>query len=550
MYHHATFASCVALFWMRLALVIILLMLQCFPHLVRGQSAALLLHTADSMYEQNDYASAIKTYLQALQLAEKTGDQASECSATVAVARCQYRLHDRTASMTWFYRYLKVVEQNRADSLLSDAYYFIGVMYIERSQVDSAEKYAFKAIGLMEKAGDYAKLAKTYCTLSELHMNGTKNVSKIEQALDNAEKYAQLSGDESMLAFSATKRFNYHYFFRKDYRTALIHINKAEKLYQETGNREAILNSYRGKAECLIMLRDTTAINYIENWFLFKDSVFHADKAIQIAQFETLYEVERKEQANQLLQQQNDLAAQKVYARNVTIFSLLALLGLSIVLGLWWVNRNNRIKSEAELAMLQNQQLEKERIARDLHDNVGGQLAYMIHTLEHAKDGPTEKRKQILEDVGQSARSVIKSLRETIWAINDSNIKTIDLIDKLKLHARTLFRNTDVELSFTQDIDPESELQALVGLNLYRICQEILTNAFKHSKASQLRVSFRSQNGKLMVTITDNGVGFETGLNAADSYGLQNIRKRAAESNISLSLKTSIDQGTEYLLIV
>jgi signal transduction histidine kinase len=53
-----------------------------------------------------------------------------------------------------------------------------------------------------------------------------------------------------------------------------------------------------------------------------------------------------------------------------------------------------------------------------------------------------------------------------------------------------------------------------------------------------------------MVTITDNGVGFETGLNAADSYGLQNIRKRAAESNISLSLKTSIDQGTEYLLIV
>jgi hypothetical protein len=122
----------------------------------------------------------------------------------------------------------------------------------------------------------------------------------------NAEKYAELSQDKAMMAFAASKRYNYAFYLKKDYDKALKYISKAEKWYLETGNREAIVNAYRAKAECFIMLRDTAAITYMRKWIAFKDSVFQEEKVLNIAKYETLYETEKKEQENILLQQKNE----------------------------------------------------------------------------------------------------------------------------------------------------------------------------------------------------------------------------------------------------
>lgn len=507
------------------------------------QLAETTLREAKQLYEQNNYPLAQEKYLEALKQAEEQNNQAAMARASLSIAKCHYFLYDHTASFKWSYNAMQIARKNNLDTLLSQAYYFLGVLYIEAKKIDSADKYSFKAIELMLKENDYARLSQTYSTLAELHLNTSKNPAKIEKMIAEAEKYAELSNDKGMMAFAASKRYNYAFFLKKDYEEALKYVNKEEELYLETENREAILNAYRAKAECLIMLRDTSARTYMLKWFEFKDSVLQAEKAVNIAKYEILYETEKKEQENKFLQQENEL-------NRLVIMIVTTVLLLIIVVGLWIFNRNNLKKKQHELLMLQKLQNEKERIARDLHDNVGGQLSYIIYSLDGINDEDKEKRMEVTESINQSVRSVISSLRETIWAISDANIIVQDFSDKLKLFARTLFKHSNTEIYFNESIKTKRELNALIALNLYRICQEILNNAFKYANATEVKIEVQCEEEKMLIAISDNGVGFDLNTENNEGYGLQNIKNRAVEFGIALTLETQLKKGTKYRLLV
>jgi len=508
-----------------------------------AQTAESLLRHAQQLYEQNHYDAAQEKYLVALKQAEAENNPAAVVHASLSLARCYYFLNDHTASFKWSYNALHVVQRHHLDSLLSRTFYFLGALYIEDGRVDSAEKYSLKAIEFFLKEKNYSRLSQTYSTLAELHMSTSKDITKIESMISNAEKYAELSQDKGMMAFAASKRYNYAFYLKKDYNEALTYINKAEKLYLETGFREAILNAYRAKAECLIMLRDTAARNYIMQWFAFKDSVFRAEKALNVAKYETLYETQKKEQENKLLQQKNE-------RNSLLLLIVIVVFLLLIVLGLWLYNRNILKNKQQELLLLQKLQHDKERIARDLHDNIGGQLSYIIYSLDGINHEDKEKRSEVAGSINQSVRSVINSLRETIWAINDANIDAQDFSDKLKLFARNLFKHGKTKINFTENIKTKREMNSLVGLNLYRICQEILNNAFKYANATEVKIDLQCDEEKLLIIIGDNGIGFDITHQNKEHYGLQNIKKRAIEFGISLKLETGINKGTRYELLV
>jgi signal transduction histidine kinase len=508
-----------------------------------AQKAQTILHEAQRLYEANLYDAAQEKCLVALKQAEKENNPAIKALASFWLARCYYFLNDRTNSFKWSYNALDVIESHDLDSLLSRTFYFLGALYIEAEKVDSAEKYSLKAIELLLKEKNFSRLSQTYSTLSELHMSTSKDIGKIESMISNAEKYAELSQDKAMMAFAASKRYNYAFNMKKDYDEALRYVNKAEKLYLETGNREAILNAYRAKAECLIMLRDTSAKTYMRKWFAFKDSIFQKEKALNIAKYETLYDIEKKEQENKFLHQEIEL-------NHLMLIVIGFVFLLVIALGLWLYNRNNLKKKQQELLLLQKLQNDKERIARDLHDNVGGQLSYIIYSLDGIKDEDKEKRSEVTDSINQSVRSIISSLRETIWATTHTNIDVQDFSDKLKLFARNLFKYGNTQINFTENIKTKRELNSLLGLNLYRICQEILNNAFKYANSSEVIIDLKCEEDILLIVISDNGVGFDIKQESKEHYGLQNIKKRAEEFGISITLESEINKGTKYVLWV
>jgi signal transduction histidine kinase len=530
---------------MKMKSAILMSLLLCVLGVLRliSQNSDTLNKQAGRFYFQNKYDLAQEKYLQAIKKAEEENKPTLAALSSMSLARCYYFLYDHPSAFKWSYYALNTVQKHKIDSLTSRACYFLGVLYIEDEKVDSAEKYSLKAAELFMQEKKYARLSQTYSTLGELYLNTSKDTLRVKEAIANAGRYAVLSGDKSMMAFAESKWYNYYFFYKKDYPQALMHVNEAEKLYHESGNREAILNAYRAKAECLIVLRDTSARTYMLKWFSFKDSILQAEKSANIAKYELLYETEKKEKENKILHQEIEL-------HRLLLLIALAVVLLLIVLGLWLYNRNNLKKKQLELQMLKNLQSDKERIARDLHDNVGGQLSYIVYSLDGINDEDKEKRKEITESIYQSVRSVINSLRETIWAISDAGIKVQDFSDKLKVFSRNLFKHSDTQLFFVENISNERELNALLGLNMYRICQEILNNAFKHARAKKVKMILKNDETGLRISICDDGIGFDTGLTGKEQYGLQNIKKRAEEFGITFILETELNKGTCYTLTV
>jgi len=232
---------------------------------------------------------------------------------------------------------------------------------------------------------------------------------------------------------------------------------------------------------------------------------------------------------------------------NVLLFEILVLsLGLAFDFRNFIIERKNR-----EIEALKALQKEKQQISRDLHDNVGGQLSYMLYSLNDIEHGAQEKRRLLAANFERSIRQVISNLRETIWAIKEENIPVSDFSDKLKVYTRTMFAGTGVNITFSEQIEQETVLKNNLGLELYRICQEIVNNAFKHAHAGSLEVKIKAGD-TVLVEIRDNGVGFTHAPEQihGETYGLSNIFKRASESGFEISLHTEPGQGTAYRIAV
>ena len=509
------------------------------------------LKQARELYKARQFGPSMQKYLKVLQLAEAKDDYIMTAHAALNAGNCRYYINqsNRPAIIQWWYRALNIAAKHGVDSVMAKAANNIAMLYTEANKVDSAEKYSQIAINHFMRIKDYGKvsIAHSFAAIRSLKL---KQFTKADSLLTKAEYYAALGKDNSHMGYAALNRSDW-YAHKNNYKQAIRYIDTAEKHYRTATDWDGLRYAYSKKITYLAKLGDTATARYALLWYKMTDSMLRVENAAKTAEYETLYKTEKKEKENQLLQQQNQLKQLQLEANARNLFVLIVVFLLFVAVVLWWLNRNNLKKKQRELNLLKEMQSEKERIARDLHDNVGGQLSYVIYSLDGINNEDEETRTEVTESINQSVRSVIGSLRETIWAISDANIKISDFSDRLKVFAKSLFKHTSTKVVFNEHLEKERELNALLGLNLYRICQEILNNAFKHAKARQIIIEIKSDEKCFELSISDNGIGFN--LNKQENkvgYGLSNINKRAEEFGIALTLNTQQGKGTNYSLVV
>lgn len=212
--------------------------------------------------------------------------------------------------------------------------------------------------------------------------------------------------------------------------------------------------------------------------------------------------------------------------------------------------KNQQEKIHIEFESQMRLQHERERISRDLHDNVGAQLSYIISNIDHIVETKNKDNNR-LDDVSDTAKNAILNLRETIWAINNEQITVEDFYDRFKLYATNQIKNRiGVHLIFNENIVHNHTLHPNQALNLYRICQEALTNALKYANANTLEVFIQAnENPYFQFYLKDDGVGFDFDENT-EGYGFKNMKARAEEMGASLNLKSEKGQGTTVEIIL
>ena len=198
----------------------------------------------------------------------------------------------------------------------------------------------------------------------------------------------------------------------------------------------------------------------------------------------------------------------------------------------------------------QIQEMDRRRIARDLHDTSLQNLAHLIHKLELASmymDKDIVKAKLEIASISKNIDSIIEEIRNIIFnlrpmSFDDLGLKeTIeDMVDKLK-------RNADIIIS--TDIDSIVLENSLDMLGIFRVVQECVMNAYKHSKAKHLNICLKEHENDILLTVEDDGIGFDINTcNKENHFGLCIMKERIATICGNIEIISNIGKGTKIIV--
>jgi signal transduction histidine kinase/ligand-binding sensor domain-containing protein len=229
------------------------------------------------------------------------------------------------------------------------------------------------------------------------------------------------------------------------------------------------------------------------------------------------------------------------------IFAFLILSIVAVVF--YFISRNRYQKKLRKLQLEQEMQKEKQRLSRDLHDNLGSQLTWLSNNISQLQRAEMEHLpvEQRMNQLKEGAGELMQTLRETIWIINKEKISAVEFFDKLVSHAaRHIEAYPPMQLQTEENISVNHQLNSGTALQLFRICQEAITNACKHAEATTLTLKAMTDERHFAINISDNGKGFDAAnKEISGHYGLMNMEERARESNLKLEIKSSASEGTE-----
>jgi PAS domain S-box-containing protein len=189
---------------------------------------------------------------------------------------------------------------------------------------------------------------------------------------------------------------------------------------------------------------------------------------------------------------------------------------------------------------------ERTRLARDLHDAVSQTLfstSLIAEVLPKLWERNHEAGLKKLEEVRQQTRGALAEMRTLLFELRPAALADADLNDLLRQLAESVIGRARVPVVL--EVDGSCEAPTDVKIALYRIAQEALNNIAKHSGATRGQVSLQCRPGRITLQIIDNGHGFDTAQANTGSFGLNNIRERAAQIGARLKIDSKINEGTE-----
>ena len=201
-----------------------------------------------------------------------------------------------------------------------------------------------------------------------------------------------------------------------------------------------------------------------------------------------------------------------------------------------------------EMDSFDSQELERKRIASELHDTSLQDLTHIIYQIELSElyiDLDPTKAKLELEDISNQLRKVIQDIRNTIFDLRPMSFDDLGLEEAINQYI--LFIKKKYQINFIKHIDDINYIEEKSKLTIYRIIQECLMNSAKHSEAQTVNLKLMDLKNEIIIEVQDDGVGIEKSKSYNDDnthYGLSIIRDRINYLNGVYSIESNNDRGT------
>ena len=254
--------------------------------------------------------------------------------------------------------------------------------------------------------------------------------------------------------------------------------------------------------------------------------------------------INHQKQLNQILILANDITKRKNAEEELRI-----------------INEEKIIKEVKEhqyrsLQILEAQEEERKRIARDIHDGIGQYLTALKYNISSIKTIHLADEKLTNKIIGIKSLidETIKECRRVSFNLTPNELTDYELVVAAKNFVVEINKVTDVVIIFENTTNFNERLDIIIERNLYRILQEAVNNALKYSKANKIFVILSETKNILTLSIQDNGVGFDANVLIQNNvfkisgHGIFNMKERASFINAKFNVKTAPKRGTQIII--
>jgi two-component system, NarL family, sensor kinase len=406
--------------------------------------------------------------------------------------------------------------------------YFLGKFYELRGSYSFEEKKYSEALVWFQKGLPYIKLTKEPYSLASMLIwlgaaeAGLKKFKESSLHLDTA--------------YAITKQNDYSFLLKDVFRNRY-HLQKLQ------GNYAA-------------------AINSLDSFNVLNDSIQHKADADRVEFADARYQAEKKE--IQIAQLQAEKEVQRLNLQRKTIFNY-ALIAAAIVICLlsFLLFRNFKQKqtlqqqriSELETqeqltateSVLKGEEQERTRLAKDLHDGLGGMLSGIKYSLNNMKGNlvMTPENAQAFERSMDMLDSSIKEMRRVAHNMMPEALVKFGLDTALNDFCAGINQSGALHVKYQSIGLATAQLEQTVAITIYRVVQELINNTMKHAAARSAIVQVALSDNRLSVTVEDDGTGFNTALlKEGRGIGWTNIQSRVDFLKGKLDVHSDKETGT------
>ncbi|HEY6976833.1 MAG TPA: sensor histidine kinase [Chitinophagaceae bacterium] len=499
---------------------------------------------------KNQYKEAIEMGYRVITEAEKSGDILLQMKGKTLIGWAYLEMGQSNEALSW---HLKALKTTR-DTLLLEQYGILfanlALNYNSLGKMDSGHYYIKRAINYSRRNENLFALSNALAIQARLYVTSGKS-KQAEAPLKEVVTIRKLIGDPFYIVSDMGQLGLYY-----------AHNKQADKGIAICNEGIAVARQYKLDTK-LFFLYSVLAENYkaqdntgkyaevLEQIISLKDSVYQKNSAEALAQMQTKYEVQKKE--NIIIRQEYALTK-----KNYFMSGVIALLAATLLFGYFFFQNKRKTeqlkiraieleqKKKTTQAVIQAEEEERKRIAGDLHDSVAQKMVVAKLNLEavgnHLKHMEESQQKifdnirLLLDESTTEVRNLSHSMMPQAFSRSGLATAVKDFLDKIE--------QPQLKINFSAEGD-FSAFKENIALMIYRIIQECVQNILKHARATRLDLAMIAGDNEADVTIEDNGIGFDLGkANLAESQGIRNIRSRIEYLSGKLDINTQPGNGT------
>jgi len=500
------------------------------------------------------YDKALQTDLDFLKLSEDKKDTVGMVAATVGLGNVSNKLQKKEEALKWYYDALHLMQNDVYKRKFSFVYNNIAIVHYKLENKDSMFYFIKKGLTYSKESGNLTDYANALFLYGGMLAEFNQTVAA-EQAFKAGLEERKKIGD---IYYIVTDMAQFALFYlntnqpQKGIALCLEGISLARKNQEPNMDDlyESLARNYKAAGDY------KNATKTLEDFVILKDSIYGKNSAEALAEMQTKYDVQKKE--NTIIQQQYDLTK-----KNYFIYGSVGLLVATVLIAVaFFKNRkkNQQLKMQEMLleqkkkttrAVMQAEEDERKRIALELHDSVAQKMVVAKLNLEVFESDLyrlSTHHQQVYNNILSLVDESCTEVRELSHSMVPQAFFKSGLTDALK-NLTDKIGNKNLQVIFSAEGNL-ADLEQNTELMVYRIIQECIQNVLKHAKASRLDIALIAENNELDITIEDNGIGFNVAAKNREGLGMKNVMSRIEYLNGKIDITSAPGKGTTIAIYI